>query len=195
MSIMVVCLKKMSVVAVCETEVQAYYWADILCPDYGYHIDDFSFHGLDVFCEFELRQIYENTLAKDCPKSMMTKEIMIGSLLNVESDLINSDTVEQLYERLGREPREPVCLPGREHNNHTASRTATTRSTGQRQSGVRDVVFAKADEMWAAIGSPTEKSVILKLRKQIMDELEKEGVKRTTCSSTLGAWHIERAPY
>jgi len=73
------------------------------------------------------------------------------------------------------------------------------RPQGQPRSGVgtlKKLIWDVADEMWAAIGSPLEKDAILKLRKLIMDKLEKEeGVKRTSASSELGNWHKTRAPF
>jgi hypothetical protein len=58
------------------------------------------------------------------------------------------------------------------------------------------IIWAAADKMWAAAGKPLIKSDVLTLRKEIMDHLEKEeGIKRTSCSSELGNWHKDRAPY
>jgi len=62
-----------------------------------------------------------------------------------------------------------------------------------RKGGTRDIVFSVADQMWAAAGSPREASIILKLRKEMMVELEaNHGVKRTTSSNTLGDWQKAR---
>ena len=46
--------------------------------------------------------------------------------------------------------------------------------------------------MWEAAGKPTDKSEILKLRKEMMNALEQRGVKRNTSSNTLGLWAKER---
>lgn len=59
----------------------------------------------------------------------------------------------------------------------------------QRASSVRPVIWAVADEMWAAAGSPTDKAVVLELRKKMMTTLETDkGVKRTSSSNELGNW-------
>lgn len=110
MSIMVVNTSKMEVVKVCATAEQAYYWADLLCPS-GYHIDDFGLSNFDVFSDTELREIYNHTLGKQCPQSMMTREIIIGSLLNIESNLTSTETVEQLHAMLKRAPNAPKIVP------------------------------------------------------------------------------------
>lgn len=58
--------------------------------------------------------------------------------------------------------------------------------------GQRTIIWEAADKAWEAAGKPTSQPVILKLRKQIMDDLEKQGVKRTSCSSELGNWQKAR---
>lgn len=59
----------------------------------------------------------------------------------------------------------------------------------QRASSVRPTIWAVADEMWQAAGKPTDKTVVLELRKKMMGELEeKHGVKRTSSSNELGNW-------
>lgn len=67
-----------------------------------------------------------------------------------------------------------------------APATATPRG------GQRTVIWDAADAAWESAGKPTNLQVILKLRKQIMDDLEKQGVKRTSCSSELGNWQKAR---
>jgi hypothetical protein len=58
-----------------------------------------------------------------------------------------------------------------------------------RASSVRPTIWAVADEMWAAAGSPTDTPVVLALRKKMMGELEeKHGVKKTSSSNELGNW-------
>ncbi|QQK88566.1 hypothetical protein, partial [Vibrio phage PH669] len=49
-----------------------------------------------------------------------------------------------------------------------------------------------ADQAWEAAGKPTDVSVVLKLRKQWMNDWEAIGIKKTTASSTLGAWQKSR---
>ena len=70
-----------------------------------------------------------------------------------------------------------------------ASRAATG---APRASGVREKIWAVADRMWEEAGKPTDKSKVLALRKQIMDTLEQDGVKRTSSSNELGNWQKAR---
>lgn len=76
-----------------------------------------------------------------------------------------------------------------------ASPSTSSPSSGPRSpaGSVSPLVHEVADRMWEAAGSPRDPSTVLKLRKSIMDELEaKHGVKRTTSSTTLGAWQKAR---
>lgn len=58
-----------------------------------------------------------------------------------------------------------------------------------RTSGVRDTIHTVATAMWEAAGKPSDIPSILKLRKEIMVELEaKHEVKRNTSSNELGNW-------
>uniref|UniRef100_A0AAU7B940 Uncharacterized protein n=1 Tax=Pseudomonas phage BL5 TaxID=3109218 RepID=A0AAU7B940_9VIRU len=61
-----------------------------------------------------------------------------------------------------------------------------------RASGVREKIWAVADRMWEEAGKPTEKSTVLALRKDIMNALEQDGVKRTSSSNELGNWQKAR---
>lgn len=61
-----------------------------------------------------------------------------------------------------------------------------------RSSGVRDAIWDKADEMWEAAGKPTDLTTILKLRKEIMNVLEDDGIKRNSASNELGKWQKQR---
>ena len=59
--------------------------------------------------------------------------------------------------------------------------------------GIRSLVWSVADSMWGALGNPHELQEILKLRKQIMGELERvHNVKRSTSSTSLGEWQKVR---
>jgi len=86
---------------------------------------------------------------------------------------------------------QPAWRPGRDTSAATAQ-SSGERSTAPRASGTRDVIFEVADAMWEAAGKPTDKSEILKLRKEMMNTLEAQGVKRNTSSNTLGSWQKER---
>lgn len=61
-----------------------------------------------------------------------------------------------------------------------------------RQGGVREKIWEVADRMWDEAGKPTEKSTVLALRKNIMNALEQDGVKRTSSSNELGNWQKAR---
>ena len=70
---------------------------------------------------------------------------------------------------------------------------APRAATGSpRASGVREKIWAVADRMWEEAGKPTEKSTVLALRKDIMNALEQDGVKRTSSSNELGNWQKAR---
>ena len=65
----------------------------------------------------------------------------------------------------------------------------------QRASSVRPQIWAVADEMWVAAGSPKEVAAVLALRKQMMGVLEeKHGIKKTSSSNELGNWMKARLP-
>lgn len=65
---------------------------------------------------------------------------------------------------------------------------AAAPSAPRAPGGVAKVVFDAADAAWDAAGQPRQAQAVLKLRKEIMDKLEQQGIKRTTASTTLGAW-------
>lgn len=71
----------------------------------------------------------------------------------------------------------------------TVSAPQPAPASKARASSVRPQIWAVADEMWAAAGSPTDVPVVLALRKQMMGVLEeKHGVKKTSSSNELGNW-------
>lgn len=86
---------------------------------------------------------------------------------------------------------QPAWRPGRDTSGTTAP-SSGERSTAPRASGTRDVIFEVADGMWEDAGKPTDPKVVLALRKEIMNALEQQGVKRNTSSNTLGVWQKER---
>jgi hypothetical protein len=76
---------------------------------------------------------------------------------------------------------------------HSGEGLVAVRSAGvPRQANMRDLIWRRADELWASAGSPKDVPTVLKLRKQWMDLLEKEGLKRTTLSGELGNWQKDR---
>ena len=77
-----------------------------------------------------------------------------------------------------------------------ATPTAAPRPAPVRKArayNVRPTIWAVADAMWQAAGSPRDKIMVLELRKKMMAELEeKHSVKRTSSSNELGNWMKER---
>jgi len=58
----------------------------------------------------------------------------------------------------------------------------------KRRGTVKQQIRATANRMWTVCGQPRTAKELLKLRKEIMNELEAEGVKRTSASTELGNW-------
>lgn len=71
-----------------------------------------------------------------------------------------------------------------------ATRTAAPK--GPPRGGLREEVWKAMDEIWSSAGNPVLLSHVLPLRKRCMDELEKQGCKRTSVSSELGNWQKAR---
>lgn len=166
-----------------------FYWADILLPGRSYYVDDFNLKALMKWQDFELHKLYHGTTG-DKITSRVEKSTIAGLLLNIES-LLDTTPVPELHGRLGRLPSEPSCGELATHSQGPASRPAGQPSA-PRMGNVAQVIYEAADTAWERAGRPLDLKIILKLRKEIMDELEKLGVKRTTASSTLGAWQKER---
>lgn len=57
---------------------------------------------------------------------------------------------------------------------------------------VRPQIWELADRVWGAAGKPMDKDVVLKLRKEMMVQLEAIGIKKTSSSNELGNWMKER---
>lgn len=177
------------VLKVVETEAQAFYWADILAPNSDYYVNDITVPALFVYNEPELRTIYRNLAGYDA-KENWPRETLEGAVLHQVFQLeADSTTVEALHKRLGREPLAPaVTGPAPSESRPTASTGATSTEIRGRAGGQRDIIFAAADEAWEKLGKPTDLSVVRKMRVEVMNTLERQGVKRTTASTTLGAW-------
>lgn len=60
--------------------------------------------------------------------------------------------------------------------------------SSSRSTGTRDLIWEVATQMWKDTGSNMDKSAILLLRRDIMTELEKQGVNRNSASNELGRW-------
>lgn len=76
--------------------------------------------------------------------------------------------------------------------------TAVTRRVNSdqpaapRTGSVRDTIWTKADELWLAAGSPMDKPAVLKVRREVMNVLEAEGIKKTSSSNELGKWQLNK---
>jgi hypothetical protein len=70
----------------------------------------------------------------------------------------------------------------------TAPKKAPSRPAVVPTGGSRPVIWAHADKVWEAAGKPMDQGVVLKLRKQMMIDLEGEGIKKSTSSTALGDW-------
>lgn len=136
----------------------------------------------------------DNDLQGDCDYANS------GSVPNTNTAPIPLKTFQQetAEKALVTEPAQPTNMgqqgawqPGRERSGATTPSNHST-SAAPRASGTRDIIFGVADRMWEEAGKPTDKSIILKLRKEMMSVLESEGVKRNTSSNTLGLWVKER---
>lgn len=75
----------------------------------------------------------------------------------------------------------------------SAPQTELMSMFGPPKSGTGLTIWQEADRIWKDAGSPKDPSVVVKLRKDMMDLLEqKHGIKRTTSSTTLGQWMKDR---
>lgn len=88
--------------------------------------------------------------------------------------------------------RAPNAAPGHDRP-PAAPRVYTIPAAGATPRGAgREKIWEAADRMWEAAGKPMKIQTVLDLRKRIMDELEKDGIKRTSASSELGNWMKSR---
>lgn len=111
--------------------------------------------------------------------------LQVGTNSDLESTVIaGPDVLTDMGQQGAWQPQRETSAP--------VTRAARDNPATPRTSGTRDTIFAVADEMWKDAGEPRDKSEILKLRKEMMNRLENEGVKRNTSSNTLGAWVKER---
>ena len=70
--------------------------------------------------------------------------------------------------------------------------SVTPKGNGPKRGTAKAIIWSTADRLWAEAGEPKVQSEVLALRKLIMDELEKEGIKRLSASSELGNWQKTR---
>lgn len=111
--------------------------------------------------------------------------LQVSTDSNLESAVIaGPDVLTDMGQQGAWQPQRETSAP--------VTRAASDQPAAPRTSGTRDIIFGVADEMWREAGEPRDKSEILKLRKEMMNRLEAEGVKRNTSSNTLGVWVKER---
>lgn len=104
-----------------------------------------------------------------------------------------SRPAELFADATGDAARASATVPASSAARPVRPAAAPRAATGApRASGVREKIWAVADRMWEEAGKPTEKSTVLALRKDIMNALEQDGVKRTSSSNELGNWQKAR---
>lgn len=84
---------------------------------------------------------------------------------------------------------------GPDQQRASTSTPARTRAPGTApppRGSTRETIWTCADRMWEEAGKPNQPSVVLALRKKMMDQLEADGVKRTSSSNELGNWQKAR---
>jgi len=91
-------------------------------------------------------------------------------------------------------PAAPAPAPG--HDREPGATPGPAKAKAPKRGSTAPIIWEYADRIWSEHGKPMEKDEVLKVRKQIMNELEeKEAIKRTTSSSELAKWHKDRAPH
>jgi len=99
-------------------------------------------------------------------------------------------TAQQAAQRAPQRRKVRNATPARVAQANAPQRPAVPK---QRMSSVRPTIWAVADAMWQEAGSPTDKAVVLELRKKMMIALETDkGIKRTSSSNELGNWMKNR---
>jgi len=184
-------LDNLKLLKVVPSEKQAFYWADILLPSGSYYVNDFTMSTLRGFSVWELGEIYKQTSGKDIPPKCDTVDMLCGLILNLKDQLLDETECVSLYATLKREPSLPsVSVMPREKVAKVSTTRPASGNSGERtkNSGQREIIFEAAEQKWESMGKPTDLSVIRKMRIELMNELEALGVKRTTASTTLGAW-------
>lgn len=77
--------------------------------------------------------------------------------------------------------------------NKVKATVPTKAKSGPKAGTAKSIIWSTADLMWEEAGKPTDRPLVLKLRKEIMNKLEvEEGIKRTSASSELGQWNKAR---
>ncbi len=117
------------------------------------------------------------------------------SLLKAEDEIAVASKTKKALDAYypNRHARETADVEAMRNAVPTASapRTSTARtpSSDIPRGSVKEVVWGVADRVWQDAGSPKDVATVLKLRKSMMDILEKDhDMKRTNSSNALAGW-------
>lgn len=87
----------------------------------------------------------------------------------------------------------PAAPTGPDRAATATTPSAATPKAPRPAGSVTSTIHEVADQLWEKKGKPHDARTVLELRKHIMDVLEADhGIKRSTSSSTLGAWQKAR---
>jgi hypothetical protein len=136
------------------------------------------------------RMTVQSTTVRSLPRELRTGTYLVrieGHILCLKNGKIEDSSEAESFHirevcRITRKELTPV-------KSVTTKELKRVKSTPARNGSVKETIYDMANTMWNENGQPLEKSVLLKLRKNIMDVLEKEhGVNRNTASTVLGNW-------
>lgn len=110
---------------------------------------------------------------------------------------VNSNPEQEKQALSGKTPAlkrvcRPLPPPSNDDPGSSATPTKSPAKNAPKRGTAKAIIWQTADKMWEAAGKPMEKGAVLKLRKLVMDELEKEAIKRSSASSELGVWQKTR---
>ncbi len=176
---------------------------------------------LSRFTDLELRKLYCSFGTEECPVLRDTllssvleafSQVLVSDVDPQEASaqascIASTDRGRYRYVRGSRRPArmgdlwEPPAVavgtlpvhsvPVEPDRPAVASSTAPSAARGA--AGPKtSLIWEVADRLWGGAGKPSNIGEVLKIRKQAMDELERSGIKRTTASSSLGAWQKDR---
>jgi hypothetical protein len=109
------------------------------------------------------------------------------------SEEMLATSVQSAAQRRSARSAVTVASPARARAQPRASAPRTPRAPGQTRGAIAKAIWEHADVAWEKAGKPTDKKVVLALRKEMMDYLEQQcSISRSTASVTLGDWMKER---
>lgn len=185
--------EKLVVLKVHEDMEALSYWAEILAPKDNTYIGELATSSLKIFNRRELEAILLNTSKRSVKGNVTDEELKSIIWVALDNTPIDPTSITTLKRKLGRTLQPITATPAPEKR----SSTPTVRKTGPSlpRGGNKAVIWDVADMIWDNANSPKDKPTVLKLRRAIMDHLEGQGIKRTSASSELGKWHMDRAPF